>query len=552
MTERLDIMIAVPSYSGYPKAEHSVSVETLMQLPTDPPIVWRHEVLSNCPCLPRVRNALIAKAFARGCTHILFIDQDIHFDPRDVLRMIGHGVGVVGAVPQKRSGRYNDPPRLAVHPNGLAIDMGSGLATPPEPKIPMALTLINMDVFRKIREAGLARQLIYGALRDDEQVHNASYFGYEPVPVQEGYEEYEIAKRLGIEEAYSEDGEDHYFARRAHQVGFPIYLDCEVELGHWEGNVLHDFSLKKLLAQHEVTLTNHKGERVGAPVEGRLSLMIPTRGRPDLAKRAIKSLLANASTDIEIVVGLDDDDETARELMDALDFDYEPRVRFCTDERAPTLGALWNRLYGLTSGNIIGMMTDDCVVSEPGWDMKVRRALALLNHENIGFVFPKDPYHAGNFGTQFFFTRETGEIIRRVQGYVFEPWYPFWFNDTALNELGDMALAKKAMDWSIEMPEGRGPTTALVNSDVKFWARLFDYTRDMRVAAAEAMIRRINGGDVPSEGEMAARAGWCAKQTAHLYEDKLWGRDEGEPSQRYLEARAAAEAFMAPEAEEAA
>ena len=65
MTERLDIMIAVPSYSGYPKAEHSVSVEMLMQLPTDPPIVWRHEVLSNCPCLPRVRNALIAKAFAR-------------------------------------------------------------------------------------------------------------------------------------------------------------------------------------------------------------------------------------------------------------------------------------------------------------------------------------------------------------------------------------------------------------------------------------------------------------------------------------------------------
>jgi hypothetical protein len=546
----LRIMIAVPCYSGYPKAEHSHSVRQLTMLNTSPRIEWIPAYSLSCPCLPRVRNALIAKALAANCTHVLFIDADIAFDPRDVIRMIGHDTEIVAAVPQKRSQVWNEPPRLAIAPNGLAIMPALGLAEPPEPKLPMALTLIKTSLIHRMREQGLIQPLIYVPLTDDEQPFMGMYFGYEAVPVQEGYEEYEVAKRLGIEGALSEDGEDHFFCRRAAQAGARILIDIEVELKHYEGNVCHDYSFKKLFASDLAHFKDLAGNDAGGPVAGKLSVMVPTRGRPALAMRAVRSLLENAVTDIEIVVGLDSDDDTVETLMRGSAWiGYEDRVRFCSAARAPTLGALWNRLYNETTGDIIGMLTDDCVVSEPGWDMKVRRALGLMP-ESIGFAFPKDPLHGANFGTQFFFTRETGDLICDAQGYVFEPWYPFWFNDTALNEIGDMAGLKRAMDWSIDIPEGRGATQSLVNADVPFWAEMFDYTRPMRVAAAAALLARVNGKE-PSEEDMADRAQWCAGTVAHLHEARQWGREAGEPGERYLAAKEAAEAFMAPEPEPA-
>ena len=247
----LRILAAIPCYSGYLTDDTSRSLESLFiySRQAEPRIEWGRAVTRGCPVLPRVRNALVANALSQGFDGILFIDDDIGFEARDVYRMIGHRVGLIGAVPQMRNNRWNDPPRLAVSPTSLRINPERRLAVSPQ-SLPMALTFISAQVFRAIRAAGLAPPIMYSDIPEEAQEHMAMYFGYEARPCPEGSIEAQLAKRLGIENPMMEDGEDNFFCRRAAAVGYDSVIDLDVELRHWEGRVCHDYSLKKFLAEN--------------------------------------------------------------------------------------------------------------------------------------------------------------------------------------------------------------------------------------------------------------------------------------------------------------
>jgi hypothetical protein len=245
------IVAAIPCYKGYLADDTSRSLENLFiySLQAEPRIEWARVVSIGSPVLPRVRNSLVATALSQGADGILFIDDDIGFEARDVYRMIGHGLGLIGAIPQMRNSRWNDPPRLAVSANGLRINPERGLAVSPQ-SLPMALTYISAKVFRAIRAAGLAPQIMNAGAGAAAQEHMAMYFGYEARACPEWTEEAKLAKQLGITNPMVEDGEDNYFCRRASAAGYDSVIDLEVELRHWEGRVCHDYSLKKFLAEN--------------------------------------------------------------------------------------------------------------------------------------------------------------------------------------------------------------------------------------------------------------------------------------------------------------
>lgn len=50
------------------------------------------------PSVERARNVLTANFLASDCTHLLFIDSDIAFTPRDVMRIVSHDQDVVGGI----------------------------------------------------------------------------------------------------------------------------------------------------------------------------------------------------------------------------------------------------------------------------------------------------------------------------------------------------------------------------------------------------------------------------------------------------------------------
>lgn len=249
------IVAAIPCYKGYLADDTSRSLENLFvySLQAEPRIEWMRLVTIGSPVLPRVRNALVATALSQACDGVLFVDDDIGFEAKDVYRMIGHGVGLIGAAPQMRNSRWNEPARLAISPRSLRINPERRLAVSPE-LLPMALTFISAQVFRAIRAAGLAPQIMHPSIGAAAQEHMAMYFGYEPRACPEWSDEAKMAKQLGIENPMAEDGEDHYFCRHAAAAGYHSVIDLDVELRHWEGRVCHDYSLKKFLAENPAAL----------------------------------------------------------------------------------------------------------------------------------------------------------------------------------------------------------------------------------------------------------------------------------------------------------
>lgn len=253
------IALAVPSYKGFVACDHAHSVQMmLMAKPKN--VEWILVSSVGCGVLPRARNSQVATSMAHDCTHILFVDDDIGFNPDDVYRMIARDVGVIGAIPQKRSSHWNEPAQLAVTPKGLKYYPTLGVAIPTEPRLPMALTLIKTEVFQTMRDKGLVDPFVYPKIGDDANRHLATYFGYELEPAPEWSFEYALAKRMNLE-AVTDDGEDHYFCRRAAKAGYDIFIDVEAELRHYEGMVCHDYSLKKHFADHPEELVPFSAEQ---------------------------------------------------------------------------------------------------------------------------------------------------------------------------------------------------------------------------------------------------------------------------------------------------
>lgn len=253
------IMVAIPNYKGFLAADTSQSLESLFlyNAQTDYNINWMRSVSTGCPVLPRVRNHMVQTMLNKNCDGILFIDDDIGFEAKDVYAMIQRGFGLIGAVPQRRNHAWNGEPSLAVPPHGMQFfkteDGEYDIAIPPEPKLPMACTFIAAQVFRDIIEAKLVEPYIYTPASGQRDVCY-TFFGYELVPAPEWSLEYKTGREMGIERPMCEDGEDHYFCRRAAQVGYESLIDLKVELRHWEGQVRHDYSLKRYLAENSDSL----------------------------------------------------------------------------------------------------------------------------------------------------------------------------------------------------------------------------------------------------------------------------------------------------------
>ena len=206
-------------------------------------------------------------------------------------------------------------------------------------------------------------------------------------------------------------------------------------------------------------------------------------------------------------------------------------VRFIYSPRHDTLGALYNSLVEQARGDWLMAMADDYVIDTAGWPSVLTRYGRRLPNK-IGVLFAHDPHHP-DFTTIYCIHRR----VYAMAGYFAAPFFPYWFTDTWWDEIGEMTGLKLEMPINVWLPDGRGETQGM--RDLAFWVRFFEATRPMR----EAVAREMLGHAVPESRMALVRA-----RVAHLSDPvflREWGRtDAGEPSERYLRAKAVAEEMM--------
>lgn len=172
-----------------------------------------------------------------------------------------------------------------------------------------------------------------------------------------------------------------------------------------------------------------------------ISLLLPTRQRPNNLRRLVDSINATkASEMIELVTYIDEDDDSYDDLE--LDITWHIVHGPRNINGLVNLSAMWNACFEESCGDILMHCGDDIVFRTEGWDFEVVQAFAQTP-DNILFAFGRDGYQDGNdFGTHGFIHRKWVETV----GYLFPPLFVSDFNDTFLNDVA------KSIGRHVEIP----------------------------------------------------------------------------------------------------
>lgn len=161
-----------------------------------------------------------------------------------------------------------------------------------------------------------------------------------------------------------------------------------------------------------------------------ISILVPTRNRPDSVKRLLDSAYETAKGEIEFIFYVDDDDESTLDVIDRAGATYivGPRV---------VLSEMWNRCWEKARFDIGMHCGDDIVFRSDNWDQEVLARFDGMP-DKILFVHGNDGFQFDKIGTHGFLHRRWVETV----GYFVPPYFSSDYNDLWLTEVAD-ALGRR-------------------------------------------------------------------------------------------------------------
>ncbi len=153
----------------------------------------------------------------------------------------------------------------------------------------------------------------------------------------------------------------------------------------------------------------------------KISLLLPTRGRPHLIRRLFDSLAmcTDRLENLEVIVYLDDDDKNGQEISDdrfSLIKIIGPRL---------SMGAYNTICLGRASGDMIMLMNDDVVVRTSAWDRTVAE-LGRTVPDDIFLAYPNDLHIGKRMCTFPILTKKTCELLLRPYPEEYKTYFIDW------------------------------------------------------------------------------------------------------------------------------
>ena len=205
------LFIALPAYDFKVSLKLAISLARVAQAAPQHGIDIQIGSVCGCSVVSRARNLLTKDFLESKCTDLIFIDSDINFEPEDVFRLMAWTTdpkkGIVAGVPRIRGEErvyitaleYDDNQELTMNSMGLVRGM----------RVATAFMMVRRDVFETLVEAHPERT--YYDKKSDRML--PAIFDFKLT--EEGYM-----------------GEDFLFCDRAREVGFEVWIDPTIKLGH--------------------------------------------------------------------------------------------------------------------------------------------------------------------------------------------------------------------------------------------------------------------------------------------------------------------------------
>lgn len=153
-----------------------------------------------------------------------------------------------------------------------------------------------------------------------------------------------------------------------------------------------------------------------------ISIIVPSRGRAQRAAQMVQSVRATSTGDVEVIVAIDPDDPELAAYQRKV-----PGVRVLPERigYSGTLNAIAREVWDRS--DILGAFGDDVLFRTPGWDDRIRDALATP-----GLAFGDDLAHGAVHPTAVFMS----SAIARALDYLALPRCRHQYVDNAWWELG--------------------------------------------------------------------------------------------------------------------
>ena len=170
--QKKSIFVATPMYGGMNHGLYAKACLDLQAMCMQYGVKIKFSFLFNESLITRARNYLVDEFIHRSdCTHLLFLDSDIHFNPQDVIALLALEKDVIGGPYPKKAIKWRAVKKAMeknpdIEPQALERVTGDFVFNPvkgtekftvTEPlqvlEIGTGFMLVNRDVFAKMEEA---------------------------------------------------------------------------------------------------------------------------------------------------------------------------------------------------------------------------------------------------------------------------------------------------------------------------------------------------------------------------------------------------------------
>lgn len=203
----MKISVGLPVYDGKVMAQQTACLlaETSLAHLTGDSLNVRF--LGSCTNLAFGRNHLVHEFLESGDDALVFLDADVTFKPGELLKLAHHPVDMVGGAYRLKEEKERYPINLLQEPR------------PPGPNGLVEVAMLPTG-FLKLTRAVFDRYRAHYPGRE-YKVWDKSYYCYFQIPFEGG----------------SLFTEDSYFCKELLAKGERMYLDPELTLTHWQGNI---------------------------------------------------------------------------------------------------------------------------------------------------------------------------------------------------------------------------------------------------------------------------------------------------------------------------
>ena len=221
---------------------------------------------------------------------------------------------------------------------------------------------------------------------------------------------------------------------------------------------------------------------------------------------------------------------------------YFPNIAVSRKAREDTLGEKYNRALGIAPADIYVTMVDYAPILTKGFDHRIAEAAAIYPDR---LVMVHGHWANLSFPSMQAVTRQLVEAM----GYIYPPYFPYWFVDHWLQDIASMIERKSFADVWVDHVTRR-PQKTLEMRDCAFWATFYDAAYPLRRQIAINIIDAMD--DDPARKKALIRNWPVIEERSTILNDIVRGQDReivasrgtGAPDERYARVKAKAQDLL--------